>query len=145
MSALRIKELSSQQEWQSAYPILKSLRADLIEKDFLKKREDFIRSGYTLFGLFSDTELVAVAGADLYPHLSRGIDCWVHDLATKEEQRSKGFGKELMRYIEKWAKEKGCSRLCVHTRVERTEAQKFYQNKLGYQQAALVYYQDLKL
>lgn len=138
-----IKELHSNTDWQKAYPILKTLRADLIEDHFLSNRESLISNGYTLIGLFDSGELISVAGVDLYPHITRGIDCWIHDLATKENLRSNGYGKRLMQYIENWAKSKGCSRLCVHTRVEKISAQNFYEQKLNYKKSAITYYKEL--
>jgi GNAT superfamily N-acetyltransferase len=137
-----IVELLSEAEWCEAFPILQSLRHELEESALLRQREHFLQQNLTLFGLRVEQELVAVAGAHLYPHLSRGIDCWVHDLVTKESKRSLGYGKKLMRHIEGWARAHGCSRICVHTRLGRKDAQRFYEGKLGYPPSALVYYQE---
>lgn len=143
ISEEQIVELCTEAEWREAFPILYSLRSDLSEEDLVRRREKFIANGFTLFGVRVAGELMAVAGVDLYPHLSRGIDCWVHDLVTKESGRSRGLGAKLMRHIEQWAKSQGCSRICVHTRLHRKDAQRFYENKLGYAPSALVYYQDV--
>ena len=139
----KIVELRSEAEWREAFPILQSLRSELTEVDLLRRRDEFLADKFTLFGLRLSQELVAVAGADLYPHLSRGTDCWVHDLVTKESVRSKGYGEKLMRHIERWAKDHGCTRICVHTRLGREDAQRFYETKLGYPRSAVVYYQDI--
>lgn len=138
-----IIELRSEAEWREAFPLLHSLRSDLDESIFLQRREQILSHNFTLLGLRVENELVAVAGVDLYPHLSRGVDCWVHDLVTKEGKRSRGYGQTIMRYIESWAKERGCSRVCVHTRIHRKEAQRFYETKLGYPSSAIVYYREV--
>jgi GNAT superfamily N-acetyltransferase len=67
------------------------------------------------------------ARVDLYPHLSCGRACWVHDLVTKEGKRSRGYGQAIMRYVESWAKERGCSGVCVYTKINRKDALRFYE------------------
>lgn len=138
-----IFELETEDQWREAFPVLQTLRTSLTEEEFLKRRESMLTDGYHLFGLTHQGKLVAVASADLYPHITKDKNCWVHDLATAESERSKGFGAKLMRHLEQWAKDQGCSRLCVHTRLERQAAQRFYEEKLGYPKTAVVYYQDL--
>ncbi|NDC38054.1 MAG: GNAT family N-acetyltransferase [Proteobacteria bacterium] len=138
-----IVELTSEPQWREAFAVLATLRTSLEESEFLRRRESLQRDGYRLFGLIHEGKIVAVAGADLYPHVTKGRNCWVHDLATHPEQRSKGYGSRLMRYLESWAKEQGCARLCVHTRFEREDTQKFYEIKLGYPRTAVTYYREL--
>lgn len=138
-----ICELTSESDWIEAYPILKVLRRDLDQQIFLSTRENYLSNNLTLFGLRVDGELQALAGVALYPHLSRQIDCWVHDIVTNESSQSKGYGRKLMQHIEKWAEQKGCSRVSVHTRVERKDSQRFYQEKLGYSNNAIVYSKEL--
>ena len=138
-----IQELVTEEQWAKAYPVLATLRTSLSQIQFLGRRELLLQNGYHLFGLFFQGQIVAVAGADIYPHVSQGLNCWVHDLATAEAFRSRGFGGKLMRHLEKWAKGRGCTRLCVHTRVERESAQRFYEKKLGYPRTAVVYYREL--
>lgn len=138
-----IIEFRTEQEWRTAYPVLSTLRTRLTESEFIARRETLLTAGYHLFGMLIDGRLVAVASADIYPHVTSGVNCWVHDLATAEAERSNGYGATLMRHVEKWAKRQGCKRLSVHTRLEREKAQKFYESKLDYRRAAVAYYKDL--
>jgi len=136
-------ELKSENEWREGFPALNSLRSKLTESEFLKRRETLLNAGYRLFGLKTNGKIVAVASADLYPHVADGVNCWVHDLATVDGERSKGYGAKLMQNVERWAKQQGCTRLAVHTRVEREKAQNFYEQKLGYPKTAITYYKEL--
>lgn len=134
-----IRELSSEEDWRQAWEVLYQLRPYLELEYFLTMRRDLRNRGYRLFGLFSFSRIVCVAGILIHPHVSREGDFWVHDLVTIEDERSKGHGKNMMRFLEDLAREAGCTRLSVHTRVSRKDAQRFYEDKLGYQQYAIVY------
>ena len=138
-----IFELTTSEQWDAAWPALASLRKDLSREDFLNSREKMIADGYQLFGLQSAGRIVSVAGLIIYPHITRERDCWIYDLATLEEERSKGFGEKILRFVEAHAKERGCSRICLHTRLSRIDAQRFYETKAQYDQYAYVYKKDI--
>lgn len=139
-----VVELMTGEEWKQAWPVLAELRKDLTLAGFLFQRQPLLSSGYRLFALFKDGEIVSVAGIVIHPHVTRQKDFWVHDLVTAEHARSKGYGLELMRFLEQLAADNGCTRLCVHTRAEREEARRFYEQKAGYKEYAIVYVQDLQ-
>ena len=122
-----------------AFEILKELRPTLDRKRFLNLRQDMMARSYCLYGLYVDGELVCVAGFILQPHIERGTEFWVHDLVSKGGIRSKGYGLQLMQYLETIARDMGCSRLLVHTQNKRADAQRFYENKLGYSDYAVVF------
>ena len=100
-------------------------------------------AGYELFGLRSNGRIVCVAGLVIYPHLLRGRDCRVLDLVTLEGERSKGFGRELLTFIERYAKEHGCRRVDVHTQSHRTDTRRFYEERAGWDPCAVVYKKGL--
>jgi GNAT superfamily N-acetyltransferase len=137
-------ELSTEQEWKEAFPVLVQLRSGLTLEKFLLDRDRLLKSGYHLFGLKDDGRLVSVASAIVYPHVSHGSDCWVHDLATSEHDRDKGYGRALMQHMEKFASSSGCSRLLVHTRDSRDRAQNFYGNRMQYDRYAVVFQKAVK-
>ncbi len=136
-------ELRTSQQWDDAWPALQSLRESLSREAFLHSREDMIDNGYQLFGLQSDGRIVSVAGLMIYPHVTRGRDCWVYDLATLKEERSKGFGARILQFVESYAKEKGCTRVCLHTRLSRGDAQRFYETRVEYDRYAYVYQREI--
>ena len=137
------RNLKSHDEWSEAWPVLHSLRPDLDREAFLASRDTLLNAGYRLFGAFLDGKCVSVAGYRIYLHVTRARECWVHDLATLEEHRSRGLGKSLLEHIEREAKSQGCSRVKLYTRVHRKDAQRFYETKAGYARTAYVYCKDL--
>lgn len=134
-----ILELKSESQWHEALQILQLLRPDLKPGEALQSRETLQARGYRLYGLFEISRIVCVAGVVLQPHITRGIDFWVHDLVTAEESRSRGYGEQMMRFLEDEARELGCGRMTVHTRANRERAQNFYENHLGYERYAVVF------
>lgn len=139
-----ITELLSDDDWCEAFPMLQQLRPDLTLEGLLELRASLINDGYKLFGMRdSGGELVCVAGVVLRPHLLRGRDFWVQDLVTRDSVRSKGFGLEMLRYLETYARGLGCHRLSLHTQLKREGAQRFYEQRAGYRKYAFVYNVDL--
>ena len=137
-------ELKTESEWSQAFQVLRELRQGLTVDKFLADRERLLRDGFRLFGLQADGRICSVASAHVYPHVSHGSDCWVHDLATSQNDRGNGYGEALMRHIEGVASSLGCSRALVHTGNSRAHAQNFYANHLGYDRYAVVFQKKLK-
>jgi len=48
-------------------------------------------------------------------------------LVISSEHRNKGIGKMLVNAAEKWARERGLSKIRVRSRLERTDARRFYE------------------
>ena len=134
-----IYQLRTEQEWTEAWPALHSLRSDLELSEFLSSRNDMISNGYELFGVKAEGHTVSVVGLTFYLHLTRLRECWIRDLATLESERSKGYGKQLLDFIADYAKAQGCSRVNLHTRLHREDAQRFYEDKAGFEKHAYVY------
>ena len=146
----KIVELTTDIEWREALPVLRELRPDLDVEKAVADRAALMARGYKLFGLISrgkianEDRFVCLAGVVVQPHILRGNDFWVHDLVTVSDVRSKGYGEEMMRFLERQAQALGCSRLSVHTRLNRDRAQNFYEHHLDYDRYAVVFQKDLK-
>ena len=113
--------------------------AHLKKKDFLNNREELIKNGYHLLGLFIDGEIASVAGFIFYPSLYNLKDIWITDLVTLEKFRSQGLGKAFLKHIEEYAKSEGCSRVCLHTNHSREDAKRFYEKHAEYENYASVF------
>ena len=139
LDSVTVTELATIELCNEALDILRLLRPDLDDDKVLEQRDLLMANGYRLFGLHKAGRIICVAGVVLHPHLIRGAEFWVHDLVTLEEERSKGYGKAMMQHLERVALESGCSRLLVHTRIEREQAQHFYERHMGFETYAIVY------
>ena len=82
--------------------------------------------GFQLAFLEVDNQVVAVSGYRIYTNLHLGKHCYVDDLVTASEHRSKGYGDQLLAWVRNQAKEAGCTVLHLDSATYRTRAHKFY-------------------
>ncbi len=140
MDTLTIKELQSQKEILEAFPVMNQLRTHLDEKTYLDlvieaKEKDM----YQLFALYDLGEIVAVTGFKPMITLYYGRCVWVCDLVTDNNKRSNGYGDILLSYVYEWAKENGYQSVALSSGLQRTEAHRFYEEKMGYDKVSYVF------
>jgi ribosomal protein S18 acetylase RimI-like enzyme len=93
-------------------------------------RKDIQRKLTTQAELF----LVGKLGGRIIASVMAGYDGhrgWVNYLAVAPEQRSKGYGRTLMRRVEELLTARGCPKLNLQVRAGNQEALQFYR-KIGY-------------
>ena len=140
MDTLTIKELQSQKEILEAFPVMNQLRTHLDEKTYLDlvieaKEKDM----YQLFALYDLGEIVVVTGFKPMITLYYGRCVWVCDLVTDNNKRSNGYGDILLSYVHEWAKENGYQSVALSSGLQRTEAHRFYEEKMGYDKVSYVF------
>jgi GNAT superfamily N-acetyltransferase len=104
-------------------PHLKS--ADKFAERVLRQQRD----GYMLAFLETGNEVRAVAGYRLLESLFSGKFLYVDDLVTRDRDRSRGFGGELLDWLIKEARAQGCDNLELDSGVQRFDAHRFYLSK----------------
>jgi GNAT superfamily N-acetyltransferase len=85
-----------------------------------------MESGYRLAYVEDASRVAAVAGFRILECLAWGKFLYVDDLVTDEGSRSKGHGRELLRWLAAHAREKGCAELHLDSGVQRFGAHRFY-------------------
>ena len=58
-----------------------------------------------------------------------GRRCWVEDLVVEPARRSKGVGSALLEAARVWAREEGATHLELDTGLDRSDAQRFYEQE----------------
>jgi len=138
-----VKELLNKEELLKAFPIMKQLRTHLIEETYLNLILDMKKEGYKMFALYVDEEVVAVAGVIKLTNLYYGKHVWVNDLVTDINKRSNKYGQSLLSFINEWAKENGCDVVALSSGLQRVEAHKFYELKMGFDKTSYVFKKQL--
>lgn len=128
-----IKELVQQKEWLEAFPIINELRTHLTEHTYLDFLQRMREEGYKLFALYDNDQIVAVTGIALKTNFYYGMHVFVYDLVTQSSQRSKGYGEQLLAYIHEYAKKNGCEIVALESGLQRIDAHRFYETKMGYE------------
>nr|WP_205187989.1 GNAT family N-acetyltransferase [Metabacillus iocasae] len=115
------------------------LRPHLTEESFLKTVKEMKEGGYQLFALCEEDEMVALAGVIIITNLYYGRHVYVYDLVTSNEHRSKGYGEQLLSYIEEWGQKNECEHVALSSANYRTDAHRFYEEKMNYTRPSYVF------
>ncbi|THE12446.1 GNAT family N-acetyltransferase [Bacillus timonensis] len=141
--ALEIRELQKVDEWKMAFPVMKQLRTHLTLEEFVNLVKEMQPQGYRLFALFDEGEVVAVTGVAQQLNLYYGKNMYVYDLVTDEAGRSKGYGEALLSYIHELARGLGCGKVALTSGLQRVDAHRFYEEKMGYERKSYAFVREL--
>ena len=142
---LTIKELHSKNEILEAFPIMKQLRKHLDEEAYLDLvLEAKEKDRYKMFALIDEGEIVAVTGFKPMITLYYGRFVWVCDLVTDTNMRSKGYGEKLLTYVHEWAKENNYESIALSSGIQRTDAHRFYEDRMDYDKVSYVFKKSFK-
>lgn len=137
---LTIKVLKTEDEWKTAFPVMKQLRTKLDMSAYLELvLESVQKEGYRLIALFNQKEIVALCGFMPMITLYNGRFIWVCELITDRNHRSKGYGKALLDYVHQWAIENDYPLVSLSSGLQRIDAHRFYEEKMEYDKVSYVY------
>src|SRR6185503_19465293 len=110
------------------FPVMQQLRPQYPnEEDFVARaRRQMAAERWRLAYVEEEGEIAALAGFRLLECLATGKTLYVDDLVTREDQRSKGHGETLMRWLETRARTAGCQTFSLDSGTQRTDAHRFY-------------------
>lgn len=136
---MQIQELTTEDEWRAAFPVMRELRTELTLPEFLQAREIMAREGYRLFAGRGKSGLVALAGIAILTNLYYGRHVWVYDLVTAAAARSQGHGRHLLGFVEEWARRENCRCVALSSGLQRRDAHRFYEQHLEYDRTSFVF------
>ena len=143
MNDVTIRELASESERRAAFPVVKQLRTHLDEEAYREYLATMTADGYRLFGAFAANDLAAVAGVGVETTMYYGRHLWVYELVTDADHRSRGFGTQLLAYLEGVAERESCAMIALSSGLERADAHRFYEDRAGMDRASYVFTKDL--
>ena len=139
-----IRELRTEAELRSAFPVMQELRSHLDEDEYVELLGEMIPRGYRLFALFDDAEsIAALAGITFATNFYYGRYVWVFDLITRADARSGGFGGKLLTHIEELARHEGCDMIALSSALHRLDAHRFYTDRGGYEKSGFTFQKAL--
>ena len=125
----RIRELRTDAEIETAFPVMAMLRDRIRPETFLAEVRRQQIQGYELIAAYEGDRIVALAGVRRTHTLSRGEHLFVDDLVTDADYRGHGYGRALLRWLAERSAAEGLPRIHLDSRYT---AKGFYE-KLGYQ------------
>lgn len=136
---MRVSELTSEEEIRKAFDVLRDFRGHLTEAAYLELVEEMSKQGYQMFGLRDSDRLVSVAGLRIISNFRWGRHLWIYDLVTGAADRSKGYGAELLGWLEDFAARNGCSLVALSSDISKSETHRFFEERMRYQRLSYVF------
>ena len=114
---LQIHILQSESEIERAFPLMHELRDRIRAGTFLQEVRRQQNEGYVLAGGFADGQTpVCLAGFRIASTLARGPHLFVDDLVTSSQNRGRGYGTQMLRWLAAYAKERQIQRIYLDSR-----------------------------
>ena len=135
---------TTDREIAACYPVLKELRQDLVEAEFVPKIRGLEKRGYMIAFMTVAGKPVSVAGFRLGESLAWKRYLYVDDLVTLNQERSKGYGTVMLNWLTTFARDKGCSTFHLDSGIQRKDAHRFYERE-GMQMASYHFAKYVKL
>jgi GNAT superfamily N-acetyltransferase len=130
MKTSRIAIATSENQIRRCFQVMRELRTHISDEgEFVERVQRQRKQGYQLAFLECEGEIRCVAGYRLLESLFSGKNLYIDDLVTRDRDRSRGFGGELMDWLVKQACENGCETLELDSGVQRFDAHRFYFSK----------------
>ena len=116
----------SDAEIAGCFAVMAHLRPHVAEADFVPRVRAQQAQGFRLAYVEDAGVVVAVAGYRVMEMLASGRTMYVDDLVTDETQRSRGYGKTMLNWLEAQARAEGCDTFSLDSGTHRHEAHAFY-------------------
>lgn len=127
-----VHELTTDDEFREAFPVLNQLRDHLSMDEYLDLLPEMQAEGYRLFAYFEDGDIVGVVGWTKHHNFYSGPHVFVYDLVTDEDRRGEGIGTALLEDVHDRARQADCEYVSLESGLWRERAHEFY-DQLGYE------------
>jgi GNAT superfamily N-acetyltransferase len=122
-----VRTLTTDEDILAARGVMRQLRPQIAEADYLSTVRRMMQTdGYLQAAVFDGDAVVAVAGYRFMETLYAGKTLYVDDLNTDETRRSRGYGRTLLDWLKREARERGCVELQLDSGVQREQTHRFY-------------------
>lgn len=139
-----MRELIADDEILGAFPLIKQLRQNLKEQDFLAKVLQARKEAkYKLFAFDYEGRLAGLCGVMPFFVLYHSDCLYICDLVIDEALRGKGLGEKFLSEVESFAKDNGYKEIELSSSFPRQEAHRFYTDKMHFEKSGFVFKKTL--
>lgn len=125
---MRVALVTTDDERLACFDVLRELRPHLVRERFLDELRRLGAQGLTLAAAW-DPDVRAVACFRFLETFATGPQLYVDDLVTAEAHRGRGYGAELLGFLEARARDAGCRFLELDSGSDRLDAHRFYRRQ----------------
>ncbi|MGB8169053.1 MAG: GNAT family N-acetyltransferase [Chthoniobacteraceae bacterium] len=123
----RVALAETREQVARCFEVIHELRPHLVDAEsFVAQVLRQQAQGYQLAFVEADDEVRAAAGFRVTECLWLGKFLYVDDLVTRHDDRSRGFGKQLIDWLAEHGRVAGCAELHLDSGVQRFDAHRFY-------------------
>lgn len=124
-----IQEVKTDEDILKCWLVIRELRPQLAEESFVSLVKEQLAGGYRLAFIEEGDKAVAAVGFRYLQFLFCGKHFYIDDLSTLPEARNKGYGSQLLDYVEQLAREQGFPVITLDSGHHRHSAHRLYLNK----------------
>ena len=109
-------------------PLVMKMSNDSITEDLLLERfQEMVTQNYECVGVYYYDQLVGVSGLWYATRHYSGRSVELDHVFIEDIYRNKGLGTQLINWIQKYVKSKGCESIELNAYIENKLSQKFYE------------------
>jgi GNAT superfamily N-acetyltransferase len=124
---IAIAPVDSDADIAASLPLMRGLHPQWTDTSaYIAQIRKQMAGGYHLALLRCRGEATGCAGYRFLDMLTRGHFMHIDDLVTAADQRSRGLGEALFRWLVELARRNDCTRVDLDSHVTRSEAHRFY-------------------
>lgn len=123
---IRIVVATADADILKCFPVLKQLRSDIEQERFVADVRTLRSQGYQLVFAARQETCVAVAGFRIGRNFAWGRYLYIEGLVAEANDRSRGYGALLIRWLETYGRKHGCQQLHLESGTQRKQAHHFY-------------------
>lgn len=115
-------------DFEVIYELNNQLEEKVLDKEGFRKAFDYALENDRIYVLEEEGEVVAFVHLRVSPQLCRAAEILeIRELCVREDLRSKGYGRILLKKAEAFAEERGISEIEVLSSLRRERAHHFYE------------------
>ena len=126
---MEIQLARTDQQILKCWEVMYALRPHLQKENFLPLIKEMMADGYQIAFLEENGKAISAIGFRYMQMLYNGKQFYIDDLSTLPAARGRGFGGELLQFVEDLAREKGYQMITLDSGYQRYDAHRLYLNK----------------
>ncbi len=124
-------------------PLLQILNPKIEEAVLVQRLSEMCEQGYQCVGAYDNKKLVAICGLWIITKYYIGKHIEPDNMIISPEYRSKGLGKDMMKWVYEYGQSQGCVASELNCYLTNEAANRFWANE-GYERIAYHYQKPLK-